>query len=595
MYFISPLIGRRPSRLAMLLGMLLAGSVLCTAGFAQQTTVSPDDSSQLWFGVIDAGVLKLRVKLDIEKAESGAWSGEMVSLDQGNAKIPLETIQVTGGTMEFATATPKGKFSGKLNEQRTEAKGTWKQQGKDMPLTLNLVDEVPAEEVPTTVWLGMLDAKIMKLEVQFRLFEKEGEETRVLFDSLTQRTRGLAAEVEEDGNKIVFKVPAIMAKYEATLSADHSSMEGTWKQGPQLLSLSMDKVEREGKVAAEPERPQHPKAPYPYREEFHKVPNTKAEIELAGTLTLPKQTGKYPAVILISGSGPQDRDETLMDHKPFLVIADHLTRNGIAVFRFDDRGVGESTGDFDAATTKDFASDVYHIVKFLRKHDEIDSNRVGLVGHSEGGLIAPLVASKMHGKLAHIVLLAGPGVDGGDILSVQGEAIARASGIDEAEIAEDAELGRRMVAAIRNEVSEEEFQVLVEELTNEMSTLDSVQNAEERAQEASMLKMAASRFTTPWFRFFINYDPVPALRNAGCPVLSLIGEKDLQVLVSQNHDVIENTLKESGNPDYRCVVLEGLNHLFQTCETGSPMEYQSIEETFSPTALKEITDWVLKH
>ena len=362
----------------------------------------------------------------------------------------------------------------------------------------------------------------------------------------------------------------------------------------QVIPLTVERVADVADSEAPPERPQHPKAPYSYREEFHKVENPKADLTLAGTLTLPKEKGKFPAVILISGSGPQDRDETLMDHKPFLVIADHLTRNGIAVFRYDDRGVAESTGEFDKATTKDFASDVYHIVNFLRKHEEVDADRIGLVGHSEGGLIAPLVASKMHGKIAHVVLLAGPGVDGGEILTRQGAAIAEAGGMDKEKIAADVELGKRMVAAIRNKASDEEFQSLVEEITD-ASSEDSDKSEEEMEMEASLLKMAASRFTTPWFRYFINYDPVPALKKVGCPVLSLIGEKDLQVLVDQNHEVIENALKESGNPDYRCVVLEGLNHLFQTCETGSPMEYQSIEETFSPKALKEITDWVLKH
>jgi len=333
-------------------------------------------------------------------------------------------------------------------------------------------------------------------------------------------------------------------------------------------------------------RPQHPKEPYPYREEFVTVENSKADCTLAGTLTLPKEAGKYPAVVLISGSGPQDRDETLLGHKPFLVIADHLTRQGVAVLRFDDRGIGESTGDFASATSFDFATDVFQLVKFLKKHKEINPDRIGLIGHSEGGLIAPMVAAKLPGKLAHVVLLAGTGIDGAAILESQSRAMSEAS--DKAtpeEIEEGMEALNKIVQAIKDGLADDDVEKLIKEMAAD----------EEDADEAAAMTAGMDQMTTPWFRYFIKYDPIPALKKTTCPVLALNGDKDLQVLADLNLPAIEQALKDSGNDDFRCVSLPGLNHLFQECETGSPLEYQSIEETFSIKALEEISDWVLKH
>ena len=210
-------------------------------------------------------------------------------------------------------------------------------------------------------------------------------------------------------------------------------------------------------------------------------------------------------------------------------------------------------------------------------------------------MIAPLVASKMHGKIAHIIMMAGPGVDGGEILAAQTTAMAKSQGMEDEELAEDQKQLARLIEAIREEVPKDDFDKLVEEIIETTKKQQAEKEEKTTDEEFAMLRAGSSQFTTPWFRYFISYDPVPALKNAGCPVLSMIGEKDLQVLVDQNKPAIEKALEASGNSDYRSIVLEGLNHLFQTCKTGSPMEYQSIEETFSPKALSEITDWVLKH
>ncbi len=566
---------------------------------AQQAAAPPAGETETWFGKIDTGVMKLRVKIDVS-SNDGDLSATMVSLDQGKDEIPIDSIAFDDGKMTFEIKKLSGEFEGEVSKDGMSAAGTWTQFGRPMSLKLDKVDEIPVEPEPTEVWQGELNAGIAKLKLQFRLFEKEGEETSVLFDSLSQQTKGLPASINIDGDDVEFKVPAAMATFSGKYNDDKTTIEGTWKQGPQAFPLTMSKSETVADSAPPPKRPQHPVAPYPYREESVRIKNPKADCELAGTLTLPKSDGdkKFPAVILITGSGPQDRDESLLGHKPFLVIADHLTRKGIAVLRYDDRGTAESTGDFAKATTKDFASDVFHIVKFLHKHKEIDSGRIGLVGHSEGGLVAPLVASKMHGKIAHIVMLAGPGVDGGEILKAQTTAMAKAQGMTDEDLADDQAMLEKMIAAIRGGMSKDDFEKTVDELIEKQKAKQAEQDDEKEKtsdEEFALAKMGSAQFASPWFRYFISYDPVPALKNVGCPVLSMIGEKDLQVLVDQNKGPIEEALKAGGNSDYRSIVLEGLNHLFQPCGTGSPMEYQSIEETFSPKALDEITDWVLKH
>ena len=555
------------------------GLAACVILLLSGQSLFAEGDPQVWFGKIDAGVMELRVKFVIELNE-GELSGEMFSLDQDNAAIPVDSVELDGDQIEISVKKIDGSFQGKLNDDRSVAEGTWTQAGKDLPLTLKKVDEVPEEEEPTSVWRGELDVTVAKLELQLRVLEND----KALFDSLTQGANGIKASIELDETKMSLKVPSVAGSFEGKLNEDGTVVTGTWSQGGQEYPLEMTKVESAiDKIDVN--RPQHPKAPYPYREEFVKVKNPKADCTLAGTLTLPKEEGKYPGVILISGSGPQDRDEALLGHKPFLVIADHLTRHGIAVLRFDDRGIGESTGDFNTATSLDFASDVSHLVKFLSKHNEIDPDRIGLVGHSEGGLIAPMVASKLPRKLAHVVLLAGPGVDGAAILDSQWRAMGEAMGEATPEETEKRTDAMKVVQAIKDGVAEEEVEKLIKELAD----------AEEDDAAANALSAGLDTMTTPWFRYFIKYDPIPALKKTTCPVLALNGEKDLQVLVDLNLPAIEQALKESGNDDFRCLEMHGLNHLFQECKTGSVREYQSIEETFSRKALEEISDWVLKH
>ena len=412
---------------------------------------------------------------------------------------------------------------------------------------------------------------------------------------------GLKAELEHEGSNVTLKVPAIMATYKGTMNEAMNEVDGTWEQGGLKFPLKMAKSNE----SLQPEklnRPQHPKAPYPYREESVRFRNEKADIELAGTLTLPREKGRFPAVVLVSGSGPQDRDETLMGHKPFLVIADYLTRNGIAVLRYDDRGTAESGGEFSGATSVDFAGDAAAAVAYLKSHDEIDATRVGLVGHSEGGLIAPIVEVDLEAGLAHFVMLAGPGIDGGKILISQSRAMAEALEISEEDIDEQQALMTKLVSGIRSGKSQEEITQLIDELVDaeikkegEKKEGSAEEDDESDASMAEVMRAQLGQMKSEWFRYFIDYDPATKIEKVACPVLALNGSKDLQVLPDLNLPAIERALQKGGNKDYRCVELAGLNHLFQHAETGSIAEYQTIEETFSVDALQIMVDWIKSH
>jgi pimeloyl-ACP methyl ester carboxylesterase len=322
-----------------------------------------------------------------------------------------------------------------------------------------------------------------------------------------------------------------------------------------------------------------PVKPYPYREVPITFENAVAHVQLSGTLTLPQGPGPFPAVVLIAGSGPQTRDENIFGHAFFLVLADHLTRDGIAVLRYDKRGLGQSTGDYAAATSSDFAADADAGVEQLKKQPEIDPKRIGLIGHSEGSIIAPMVAEK-DPAIAFLVLMAVSGVPGDQIIMAQTRAISAAAGASEAELAARAAIERRYLDAVMSAEDKNSAKLAVREVLKGVG----MPNAAIDAQA----KLAAS----DWYRFFLRYDPAPALRGLRLPVLAIIGSKDLQVPAEQNLPALREALKS--DHEAQVIELADLNHLFQTAKTGVPSEYSEIEETVSPGALDLITRWILQ-
>jgi pimeloyl-ACP methyl ester carboxylesterase len=421
-------------------------------------------------------------------------------------------------------------------------------------------------------WMGTLNAGAVRLRIALKVVKAPDNSLSAKFTSLDQGGTELpVARIEQAGMTVKFELKP-GANFEGTLNADSSEISGTWKQNGAQLPLVFKRAEKPPALS----RPQEPKKPYPYSEEEVTYENKAGGAKLAGTLTLPKGSGPFPAVLLITGSGQQDRDEALMGHRPFLVLADHLTRKGIAVLRVDDRGMGGSTGEVMTATTEDFAGDVLAGVEFLKSRGkQIDVHKIGLIGHSEGGMIAPMVALRSH-DVAFIVMMAGTGVPGDQILLAQIEGLSKLANVPAAAVAKNLDMERQVFEIVKKENDPKVREARLRELGPELS---------------AQAKAAAS----PWLRFFITYDPAPALRKVTCPVLALNGELDLQVPASLNLPAIAKALESGGNPDYAIVKFPKLNHLFQTSRTGQVAEYSEIEETIAPVALETMSGWILRH
>jgi len=437
-------------------------------------------------------------------------------------------------------------------------------------------------------WTGTLDAMGTKLRIVFRVAKYADGSWKTLLDSPDQGVKDIpVSETVIKGDSLIFKSAAVMGTYEGLIQPDGKTVLGTWKQGGTSFPLTLSKTDQAPTV----NRPQEPKPPFPYKQEEVAFKNEKAGIVLSGTLTLPEQGGPFAAVVMITGSGPQDRDEQLFGHKPFLVIADYLTRRGVAVLRCDDRGIGKSTGDFAKATSVDFASDVLAAVAFLKSRKDVDPERIGLAGHSEGAIIAPMVASQSK-DVAFVILLAGPGMSGEKLMYLQAARIYQAMGVDEKTISKNEATQREMFEVLSSEKDDAVAEKKLRKILNEAAEgMTADEKAKTKFSEA-MIDMQIKQVLTPWYRFFLAYDPVVELNRLHCPVLALWGEKDLQVPPKENMPLVEQALKEAGNNEAVLKVLPGLNHLFQTANTGSISEYAQIEETFSPAALTVIGDWI---
>jgi len=453
-----------------------------------------------------------------------------------------------------------------------------------------VVLEAPQQVSIVGVWMGTVESVGMRLG--FTISEGADGTLTSTLESPDQGANGVpTGETTFIDGKLVVTVPAASAGFEGTLEKN-GTITGNWSQGGQSIPLSLE--HQAGGVEA-PNRPQEPKGPVPYSAEDVRYPNPAGGNELAGTLTLPEGAGPFATVIMISGSGPQNRNEELLGHKPFLVIADHFTRNGIAVLRFDDRGVGESTGNIAVATSADFATDVSAGVDFLLTRSDVDHSQIGLVGHSEGGLIAPMVAADRD-DVAFIVLMAGPGMSGAEILYDQAALIMEASGVP-AEYVENNKVRQREMFAYLADTEDEDvvegFRTLVTTQFEAMSEAEKAATGAGGGDQA--INAAVAQLTSPWFRFFLEFDPVPTLERVSVPVLAINGALDLQVPADANLNAIEAALKRGGNRDFTIRKLDRLNHLFQTSTTGAPSEYTEIEETTAPVALEAMTKWILEH
>ncbi len=346
-------------------------------------------------------------------------------------------------------------------------------------------------------------------------------------------------------------------------------------------------------------RPQTPVPPFPYKTDSLVYRSLADSLVYGVTLTIPDGKGPFPAIILITGSGAQDRNEAILRHQPFAVIADYLTRQGYLVMRVDDRGIGLSNGNFAAATTYDFASDVEQHIAFLQKRKDVNKQKIGLLGHSEGGMIAPLVAVK-HRDISFVILLAGPGIPVGKLMAEQNYAVLKASGIDSLaalsysrffekaipKVAAASDTGTAKAGLVADlkawQANENPNRVIATTGIHDEKSLD------------NYVKLVVKRIYTPWFRAFLLFDPQPNLRKLQCKVLALNGSRDIQVLPASNLQGIRESLAAGGNKHYVVEEVPGLNHLFQTCKACTLMEYGVITETVSPLALELMRNWLQK-
>lgn len=493
----------------------------------------------------------------------------------------LKSDKLKQGTVEYEAVIVACDFEKRLMESRLVYSADGKLSGMFFrPAKPRFVGK---EEL----WIGELNAGVTKLRILIHLGKNAEKKDIATFDSLDQNQKGIAFDVVTvDEKKVKLELKAAGIVYEGTFSADRKELSGSWKQGLIPLTLKLKPID----VEPEAKRPQTPKGPFPYDEHQVTYDSLAPDVKLAGTLTVPKTKGPHPAVLLITGSGSQDRDETIFEHKPFWVIADHLTRRGIAVLRVDDRGVGGSKGTLDASSA-DFAEDVKAGIEFLKTRTEIDSKKIGLLGHSEGGMIALMIAAEKK-DVAFIVLLAGSAFPGSTILFQQTEAILKASGVPDKDRETQRQIQEKVYKIVSTTADNAAAQKAMKEVVAEVvKSLDSETQKTLKENEAATSSNYAV-LTSRWFRFFLDYDPAKAAEKVTCSVLALNGENDLQVLPKENLGSLENALKKGGNSDFTIRQYPKLNHLFQTSESGHVSEYGRIEETISPKVLEDIGDWI---
>ena len=448
---------------------------------------------------------------------------------------------------------------------------------------LALSSSLSAQDI-SGAWHGKLSLPTGSLTIVFHISQTEQDVYVTTLDSPDQGANGIKTQTTSfNDSTLIIQIPVIHASYKGKLNSDNT-INGTFTQG-MPLPLNLKKGE-----ASRPKRPQEPQPPFPYRSEEVTVRNERDEINLAGTLTLPEKGTKFPAVVMVTGSGAQNRDEEIMGHKPFFVIADYLTRNGIAVLRCDDRGTAASQGTHATATNEDFATDTEAMVNYLRSRKEINAKKIGIIGHSAGGIIAFIVAQK-DPSIAFVVSLAGAGVRGDSLMLKQVELISKSQGMPDA-------VWQGMKPSIRNRYAIlQQTDKTPEELQKELYADVTKTMSPEQLKDLNTIQQISaqiSSMTSPWYLHFMRYDPGQDLKKLKCPVLALNGEKDIQVDAAMNLAAIQERITGNGNKNVTVKAYPNLNHLFQTCEKGTLAEYGQLEETINPEVLKDIIEWIRK-
>lgn len=536
-----------------------------------------------WHGTMTTPMGDMTVVVRISR-KNNVLTGDLESVDQApGERLPITITKADDRNIAFEMPSGRASYAGTWDERAGAWSGVWMQSGYKFPLILRPGPGATAVKGMDGVW----DAKIPRNDRTFRIALRivtSGEVTTIKFDAIDAGATNLAvANFSRRGERVSFEVPVIQAKFEGTLSADGNRMDGTWSfPGQPPTQITFTRAQQSAERAPRP-RPQLPKPPFPYRSEEVRITNAAAPgVTLACTLTMPQGGEPFAAAVLLTGSGAQDRDESIFGHKPFAVIADYLTRQGMAILRCDDRGFGASTGVFEAATSLDFATDADAAVAYLASRPDVRKNAIGLIGHSEGGLVA-VIAGSANKQIAYLVLLAGPGTGLKQVLLSQRLLLGEAQGAPLPWLHETQPIIARIFDAVAASASEDDAALRVRAIL----TPEIMAKLELTPATADVF---VQQMTSKWMRQFLRIDLPGYLGKVTMPVLALAGSLDRQVAPDENLAALK-----AGIRNITIVKLDGLNHFFQPTKTGAFTESRDIPETFSPKALDAMSSWLREH
>ncbi|WP_158857020.1 alpha/beta fold hydrolase [Lunatibacter salilacus] len=444
-----------------------------------------------------------------------------------------------------------------------------------------------AQQDLTGSWKGELDVGLQKLPLIFH-FQPDGDGWKTTMDSPSQQAKDIpVSKVLYDGQLLTMEMKQLQAAFEGIYQGD--AFQGQFMQAGLSLPLSLVKIEMTKEETIELNRPQEPIGPFPYEIIQTTFINGPEGFALKGTITKPSGQGPFPAVVLVSGSGPQNRDSEIFGHKPFWVLADYLTRKGIVVLRYDERGVGESEGTFKGITSYDFASDSHAAMQRLQGYEFVQKDKIGIMGHSEGGLIAWILGAAGSELPNFLVALAPPVVPINELMAQQAFDVIIASSGDEDLAREQSEYNRELFKVVKNSPDEEKAKAAMASFV-EMKGKEMGLSGDELTKHIEQQVSAYQQLLDPWFFVFIKTEPSQMIEKISVPVWAGFGGKDTQVNASLNHRALEDL---SGNSTGRIIkTYPNLNHLFQTSTTGAVSEYGEIEETFSPKVMEDIGAWI---
>lgn len=558
-------------------------ALVLSAAFAHVDAQATIISTTEWHGTLATPTGKLPLLVRIRTAADSSHTGELEDIAQAPGKpIPLGAVSVTATALSFTIPMVGARYDAQWHAADSTWVGTFRQ-GAELPLILSrgAPPSAPVLAGVDGTWRGTLQRDATRLHLVLHV-ATTARGTRATLDSPDVGAMGLGVDdLARTGDSVRFVVGAAQVTYDGIVH--DGTIIGTWtrlNQPPATVTFVRDSSARADALV----RTQWPITAKGYSSTDVAFANPAAAgVTLAGTLTVPEGRGPFPAAILISGSGPQDRDETLFDHKPFAVLADYLSRHGIAVLRYDDRGFAKSTGNHMRATSADFASDARAAITFLRTRPDLDPRAIGIIGHSEGGLIGPMVAVA-DPRVRFLVLLAGPGTTTTEVMRTQAREMAVAEGMPAAQATRAQPLRDSLFALIRN--SSPDSATATRELRDFLADGHLAALGVTTEQRAALV----AEYARPWWRYFLRHDPATTLARVRVPVLALNGARDRQVSAAANLPAIRAALAHDRDVTIR--ELPDLNHLFQHATTGAASEYRTIAETFAPDAMAVVRDWI---